>query len=77
MLTKRRRVIRSIPLTNKKEASVCNWDHLEESQVKSIFIQGMRNQQIQMDLLSEERTPSETLQYALARERGQESQKKW
>ena len=29
-----------------------------------------------MDLLSEERTPSETLQYALARERGQESQQK-
>ena len=36
----------------------------------------MNNQQIQMDLLSEERTPSETLQYALARERGQESQQK-
>ena len=29
-----------------------------------------------MDLLSEERTPSEALQYALARERGQESQQK-
>ena len=29
-----------------------------------------------MDLLSEEKTPSETLQYALARERGQESQQK-
>ena len=60
----------------KRHASVCNWDHLEESLVKSIFIQGMNNQQIQMDLLSEERTPSETLQYALARERGQESQQK-
>ena len=36
----------------------------------------MNNQQFQMDLLSEERTPSETLQYALARERGQESQQK-
>ena len=44
----------------KKHASVCNWDHLEESLVKSNFIQGMNNQQIQMDLLSEERTPSET-----------------
>ena len=43
---------------------------------KSIFIQGMNNQQIQMDLLSEARTPAETLQYALARERGQESQQK-
>ena len=29
-----------------------------------------------MDLLSEERNPSETLQYALSRERGQESQQK-
>ena len=60
----------------KKHASVCNWEHMEESLVKSIFIQGMNNQQIQMDLLSEARTPSETLQYALARERGQESQQK-
>ena len=59
-----------------KHASVCNWDHLEESLVKSIFMQGMNSQQIQMDLLLEERTPSETLQYALLRERGQESQQK-
>ena len=36
----------------------------------------MRNQQIQMDLLSEDRTPSETLNYALARERGQANQQK-
>ena len=37
----------------KKHASVCNWDHLEESLVKSNFIQGLNYQQIQMDLLSE------------------------
>ena len=60
----------------KKHAALCNWEHLEESLVKSIFIQGMRNQQIQMDLLSEDRTPSETLNYALARERGQANQQK-
>ena len=36
----------------------------------------MRSQQIQMDLLSEDRTPSETLNYALARERGQANQQK-
>ena len=60
----------------KKHAALCNWEHLEESMVKSIFIQGMRNQQIQMDLLSEDRTPSETLNYALARERGQANQQK-
>ena len=44
----------------KKHASVCNSDHLEESLVQSIFIQVMNKQQIQMDLLSEERTSSET-----------------
>ena len=60
----------------KKQAALCNWDHLEESLVKSIFIQGMNNQQIRMDLLSEDRSPSETLNYALARERGQASQQK-
>ena len=36
----------------------------------------MNNQQTQMDLLPEERTPSKTLQYALAREKRQESQQK-
>ena len=36
----------------------------------------MRSQQIQLDLLSEDRTPSETLNYALARERGQANQQK-
>ena len=36
----------------------------------------MRNQDFQMDLLSEDRTPSETLNYALARERGQANQQK-
>ena len=60
----------------KKHAALCNWEHLEESLVKSLFIQGMSNQQIQMDLLSEDRTPSETLNYALARERGQANQQK-
>ena len=60
----------------KKHAALCNWEHLEKSLVKSIFIQGMKNQQIQMDLLSEDRTPSEILNYALARERGQSNQQK-
>ena len=36
----------------------------------------MNNQQIQMDLLPDERNPSETQQNALARERGQKSQQK-
>ena len=34
----------------------------------------MSNPQIQMDLLSEDRDPLETLQYAITRERGQENQ---
>ena len=36
----------------------------------------MNYQGTQMDLLSEEKSPTETLNYALARERGQASQKK-
>ena len=59
-----------------KHASLCNWDHLEENLIRRFFIQGMNNQQIQKDLLSEKRIPSETLQYALARERGQARQQK-
>ena len=59
-----------------QKAALCNWEALEDSLVKSIFIQGMRNPQIQMDLLSEDRDPIGTLQYALARERGQENQQK-
>ena len=59
-----------------KHAAVCNWDHLEESLVKSIFIQGMNNQQIQMNLLSEDRSPSCTMKYAPVRELGQANQQK-
>ena len=60
----------------KQKAALCNWEHLEDSLVKRIFIQCMRNPQIQMDLLSEDRDPIGTLQYALAREKGQENQQK-
>ena len=41
----------------KQKASLCNWEDFEVSLVKSIFIQGMSNPQIQMDLLSEVRDP--------------------
>ena len=60
----------------KQKAALCNWEYLKDSLVKSIFIQGMRNPQIQMDLLSEDRGPIGTLQYALAGKRGQENQQK-
>ena len=76
MPTKRRKITRNILLANKKHAAICNYEHLEESLVKGIFIQGMNNQQIQLYLLSEDKTPSETLNYALARERGQANQQK-
>ena len=60
----------------KQKAALCNWEDLEDSLVKSIFIQGMSNPQIQMDILSEDRDPLETLHYAITRERGQENQKR-
>ena len=60
----------------KQKGALSNWEDLEDRLVKSIFIQGIRNPQIQMDLLSEDREPIGTLQSALARERGQENQQK-
>ena len=60
----------------KQKAALCNWEDLEDSLVKSIFIQGMSNPQIQMDLLSEDIDPLEKLHYAITRERGQENQQR-
>ena len=59
-----------------QKSALCNWEDLEDSLVKIIFIQGMSNPQIQMDLLSEDRDPLETLHYAITRERGQENQQR-
>ena len=59
-----------------QKVALCNWEELEDILMKSIFIQGMRNEQIQTDLLSDDRDLIGTLQYALARERGQENQQK-
>ena len=60
----------------KHKAVLCNWEDLEDSLVKSIFIQGMSNPQIQMDLLLEDRDPLETLHYAITRVGGQENQQR-
>ena len=60
----------------KQKAALCNREDLESSLVKIIFIQGMSNPQIQMDLLSENRDPLETLHYAITRERGQENKQR-
>ena len=60
----------------KPKAALCNWEDLEDNLVKSIFIQGKSNPQIQMDLLAEDRDPLETLHYAITKERGQENQQR-
>ena len=48
---------------------------LEQDLVKDFFTGKMNNTAIQMELLSEMRTPAQALNYALARERGQQNQK--
>ena len=60
----------------KQKAALCNWEELEDSLVRSIFIQGIQNPQIEMYLISEDRDPIGTLHYALARERGRENKQK-
>ena len=48
---------------------------VEQDLVKDFLIGKMNNTAIQMELLSEMRTPAQALNYALARERGQQNQK--
>ena len=48
---------------------------VEQDLVKDFFIGKMNNTAIQMKILSEMRTPAQALNYALARERGQQIQK--
>ena len=52
----------------------CRFQDLEEDLVKDIFISNMRSSNIQMELLSEVRTPQQALNYAINRERGQANQ---
>ena len=49
--------------------------NVEEDLIKDFFIAKMNNTTIQMELLSEERTATQVLNFALSRERGQENQK--
>ena len=46
----------------------CRFENLEDL-VKDIFISNMRSSNIQMELLSEVRTPQQALNYAINRER--------
>ena len=53
----------------------CRLGSAEEDLIKDIFIAFMTNTDIQRELLMETRTAQQVLQFALNRERGQESQK--
>ena len=54
--------------------AICKLKDLEEDLVKDLFISNMTNTSIQMDLLSEVRTPQQVLNFAINRERGQANQ---
>ena len=58
----------------REAGSHCRFEHLEEDIIKDLFISNMNNTAIQMDLLSEVRTPQQVLNYAIHRERGQANQ---
>ena len=49
--------------------------NVEEDLIKDFFFVKMNNSTIQMELLSEVRTPAQVLNFALSRERGQENQR--
>ena len=53
---------------------MCKFKDLEEELLKDLFISNMTNTSIQMDLLSEVRTPQQVLYFAINSERGQANQ---
>ena len=59
----------------REAGSHCRFEHLEEDIIKDLFISNMNNTAIQMDLLSEVRTPQQVLNYAINREGGPTSKK--
>ena len=66
------RIIRNILQQNPRGWS--KFKDLEEHLVKDLFISNMTNTSIQMDLLSDVRTPQQVLSFAINRERGQANQ---
>ena len=54
----------------REQGAHCKFEHLEEDLIKDIFISNMRSSNIQMELLSETRSPQQALNYAVNRERG-------
>ena len=53
--------------------SKCALGNVEEDLIKDFFIEKMNSSAIQMELLSEIRTPTQVLNFAMSRERRQES----
>ena len=58
----------------REAGALCKFKDLEEDLVKDLFISNMTNTSIQMDILSEVRTPQQVLNFAINRERGQANQ---
>ena len=56
----------------REAGALCKFEDLEEDLVKDLFISNMTNTSIQMDLLSEDRTPQQVLNFAINRERDQQ-----
>ena len=58
----------------REAGAMCKFKDLEEDLVKDLFISNMTNTSIQMDLLSEVRTPQQVPNFAIDRERCQANQ---
>ena len=52
----------------------CNDGRLETEIIRDLFIANMSNDEVQKDLLAETKTPEQTLDYAIRREKGLENQ---
>ena len=53
----------------REQGAHCKFEQLEEDLIKDILISNMRSSDIQMELLSETRTPQQALNKAVNRER--------
>ena len=58
----------------REAGAMCKFINLEEDLVKDLFISYMTNSSIQMDLLSEVRTPQQVLNFAINRERANQQE---
>ena len=58
----------------REAGALCKFKDLEEDMVTDLFISNMNNTSIQIDLLSEVRTPQQVLNFTINRERGKANQ---